>query len=204
MTESANKIFAQIFNPLHDSLKLKSKAYIDLTGRFPYKSSRGNSYIFFMVPPHQHRRNVDEKAIRTFKNHLLSGLATCDKDFPILEWDRLLPQCEMTLNLLRSSRINPRLSSWAPLNGNHHFNKSPLAPPGTKILVHKKPQDSGSLQFHGTEGWYIGPALHHYRCLTCYLPITRTEIISNIVRLIPRHIQIPEINIKDYLGRGIQ
>ena len=57
-----------------------------------------------LVPPHQHRRNAAEKAIRTLKNHLLSGLATCDNQFPIHEWDRLLPQqCELTLNLLRNS-----------------------------------------------------------------------------------------------------
>ena len=199
--ESANNIFEKIFNPLCDPTILKRKAYIDLTGRFPHKSSRGNLYFFLMydydtnailveplktrqakeitsvynkcheklrnnlttpklyildnecsnnlklsiinqnakyelVRPHQHRQNAAVKGIRTFKNHLLSGLATCNKDFPILEWDRLIPQCEMTLNLLRNSRINPRLSSWAILYGNNDFNKSPLAPPGTKILVH--------------------------------------------------------------------
>ena len=46
ITESANNIFAKIFNPLHETLNLKSKAYIDLMGRLPHKSSRGNSYIF--------------------------------------------------------------------------------------------------------------------------------------------------------------
>ena len=29
-----------------------------------------------LVPPHQHRRNAAEKAIRTAKNHLLAELAT--------------------------------------------------------------------------------------------------------------------------------
>ena len=88
-----------------------------------------NNAKYELVPPHQHRRNAAEKAIRTFKNHFLSGLATCDGEFPIQEWDRLLPQCEMTLNLLRNSRYNSKLSSWAVLNGNHDFNKVPLAPP---------------------------------------------------------------------------
>ena len=45
---------------------------------------------FELVPPHQHRRNAAERAIRTAKNHLLAGIATCDPDFPITEWDRLL------------------------------------------------------------------------------------------------------------------
>ena len=43
------------------------------------------------VPPHQHRRSAAEKAIKTVKSHLLSVLATCHKEFPITEWDRILP-----------------------------------------------------------------------------------------------------------------
>ena len=68
---------------------------------------------FQLVPPHQHRRNAAERAIMTFKNHLLAGLATCDPSFTIREWDRILDQCELTLNLLRNSRVNPNLSAWA-------------------------------------------------------------------------------------------
>ena len=63
-----------------------------------------------LVPPDQHRRNAAERAIRTGKNHLLAGFATCDPEFPITEWDRLLQQGELTLNLLRNSRINTKLS----------------------------------------------------------------------------------------------
>ena len=69
-----------------------------------------------LVSPHQHRRNADEKAIKTVKSHLLSGLATCHKQFPIIEWDRILPQAEITLNLLRNCCIHPHLSAWAYLN----------------------------------------------------------------------------------------
>ena len=42
-----------------------------------------NGTKYELVPPHQHRRNAAERAIRTYKNHLLAGLATCDPDFPI-------------------------------------------------------------------------------------------------------------------------
>ena len=46
-----------------------------------------NDIQYELVPPHQHRRNAAERAIHTFKNHFLSGLATCDPDFPIRQWD---------------------------------------------------------------------------------------------------------------------
>ena len=102
-----------------------------------------------LVPPHQHRRNVAERAIHMYKNHLLAGLATCEKYFPISEWDRLLPQCDSTLNLLRSSRINPKLSAWSYIHGNHDFNKDPLAPPGAKMVFHAKLEKKASSAFRG-------------------------------------------------------
>ena len=58
-----------------------------------------------LTPPNMHRINAAERAICTFKNHFLSGLATIDPQFPIKEWDRLLPQAELTLNVLGYSLI---------------------------------------------------------------------------------------------------
>ena len=75
-----------------------------------------------LTPPHIHRINAPERAILTYKNHLLAGLASIDPTFLIHQWDRLLPQAEITLNLLRPSRLNPNLSAYAILNGNYNFN----------------------------------------------------------------------------------
>ena len=102
-----------------------------------------------LVPPHVHRRNAAERAIGTFKNHFLACLTTCNPDFPVTEWDRLLFQAELTLNLLRSLRVNPKLSAYAYLNGNFDFNKTPLAPPGTKVVIHLKPDQRASWSYHG-------------------------------------------------------
>ena len=126
-----------------------------------------NNQSFELVPPNMHRRNVAEKAIRTMKNHILSGLATCDKNFPITEWDRLLAQGEITLNLLRNSRVNPKLSSWAYIQQPCNFNKMPMAPQGTKIIAHSKPNKRASWAYHSQSGWYIGPAPEHYLCVKC-------------------------------------
>ena len=71
-----------------------------------------------MVPPHIHRANLAERAIQTFKNHFKAGLATLDPDFPLAEWDRLISQENITLNLLRSSS----LSAYAYLFGKFDFN----------------------------------------------------------------------------------
>ena len=90
-----------------------------------------------LVPPNQHRINPAERGIRTFKNRFISGVCSTDENFPLQCWCRLLAQAELTINLLRPSRLNPRLSVYAQLNGSFNFNTTPLVPPGTKVLVHE-------------------------------------------------------------------
>ena len=121
------------------------------------------------------------RAIQTFKNHFIAGLASVSKNFPIHIWCRLLPHCLLTLNLLRTSRINPKLSAYAQLHGAFDFNRTPLAPPGTKIIIHDKPAIRGSWATRGYEGWYIGPALNHYRCHTIYANNTAHEQVADTV-----------------------
>ena len=50
---------------------------------------------FQLVPPHIHRRNAAERAIRTFKAHFISILAGVSGSFPQYLWDLLLPQIDM-------------------------------------------------------------------------------------------------------------
>jgi hypothetical protein len=110
---------------------------------------------FQLVPPHVHRQNAAERAIQTFKNHFVAMLFSTDKQFPIHLWDRLIPQAVITLNLLRQSRLNPKLSAHAQLHGLFDYNKTPLAPPGTKVIIHEKPDRRGSWSLHGLKGCYV-------------------------------------------------
>lgn len=43
----------------------------------------------------------------------------------------------MTLNMLQPSQINSKLSAYNQVWGNFDYNKTPLAPPGCKVVVHK-------------------------------------------------------------------
>jgi hypothetical protein len=116
---------------------------------------------FQLVPPYIHRRNSAERAIRSFKDPLIAGLCSTDKSFPMHLWDRLLPQAVITLNMLRTSRINPNLSSATHIYGQYDFNRAPMAPPGTRIIAHETPCRRRTWAPHGQYGWYIGPALEH-------------------------------------------
>ena len=82
--------------------------------------------------PHVHRLNPAERAIQTFKNHFISNLHGCDKDFPAYAWSEIIQQCEMTINMLRRSRINPKLSAYTQTFGMFDYNRTPLAPLGIK------------------------------------------------------------------------
>jgi hypothetical protein len=130
-----------------------------------------------LVPPHCHRTNAAERAIRTFNEHFKSGLDTVDPAFPIHLWDRLLPQAEITLNLLRSSRLHPQLSAAAHYHGLIDYNRTAFGSPGCKIIAHEKTSQRRTWAAHGQPGWSLGAAMHHYGCQNVYITSTASERI---------------------------
>jgi hypothetical protein len=128
--------------------RLDNEAYLALRN---YLIQQGITYQF--TPPHIHQRNNAEREIHTFKNHFIAGFCSVDPTFTLKLWDKLLPQATMTLNLLRKSRINQRMSAYAQLNGHFDFNRTPLPPPGTRIIVDEKPDQRASWDPHGFDGY---------------------------------------------------
>jgi hypothetical protein len=112
-----------------------------------------NNIAYQLVPPHCHRCNAVERAIRTFKEQFVAGLSSGDPSFPMHMWDRLLPQAEITLNLLRTSRLHPQLSAAAHYHGLVDYNKTAFAPPGCKIIAHEKQGKRGTCAPHGQHGY---------------------------------------------------
>ena len=159
---------------------------------------------FQLVPPGMHRRNAAERAIRTFKNHFIAGLCSVDQNFPLHLWDKLLPQAELTLNLLRGSRINPKLSAHAQLHGTFDFNRTPLAPPGIRVLVHVKPSERTTWSPHAADGWYVGPAVDSYRCYTVWMWDSRATRICDTLTWFPTKVTMPLANSNDLILAGIQ
>ena len=155
-----------------------------------------------LVPPHTHRRNLAERAIQTYKNHFKAGLASVDPNFPLSEWDRLIGQCNITLNLLRSARVHPKISAYTYICGEFDFKSTPLAPPGTKVVAHIKPSNRATYELNGEMGWYIGPSMNHYRCVQCYFPRTRTVRDCDTVTFLPTVIPFPEVSLVDHLKQA--
>ena len=97
-----------------------------------------------LVSPGDHRLNPCERAIQDFKNHFISMLYGADDDFPKNRWDLLLDQAEITLNMRRTSNVNPKVSAYTLINGIYNFNKNPLSPAGFKTIVHDRSDERAS------------------------------------------------------------
>ena len=78
------------------------------------------------------------RAIQTYKTHFIASLCSADPAFSAKEWDRFMPQIELTLNLLRNCRYNPKISARTALHSAFDFNKSPLATLETHLVIHEK------------------------------------------------------------------
>jgi hypothetical protein len=242
----------------------QGQLYTDLTGKFPVRSSKGNSYVmvcyiydcnyvkfitmesrsasewvkeydsdhqeltvkgfkpklqtldneasaalenfstvnyvtYQLVPPHCHRRNAAERAIRTFKEHFVVGLSSVDPSFPLHLWDILLPQAEITLNLLQTSRLHPQLSAAAHFHGLVDYNNTAFAPLGSKIIEHEKPEKRRTWAPHGQHGYSLGPAMHHYQCQNVYISTTASERIVDTLEFFPHNYQMPQLSSTDRL-----
>ena len=83
---------------------------------------------FKLVPPDVHRHNAAKHAIRIFKAHFSTILVGINHSFPNFLWDKLLPQTEITLNLLRQSTLAPSISAWEHSHGPYNFDVTPMGP----------------------------------------------------------------------------
>ena len=147
-----------------------------------------------LTPAHVHRRNAAERAIRTWKNHFMSGLASLNPRFPMRYWSYLLPQSEMTLNLLRPSRLNPKLSAYAQLHGQYDYNRNPMAPPGCELIALVPPAQRPAWGYHGQKAWYTRPAMHHYRCVHAINATTGREFTVETMQFLPHNFKAPALS----------
>jgi hypothetical protein len=143
-----------------------------------------------LVPPHNHQVYAAEWTIATFKEHFIAARATVDMHCPLQLWDEFLPQVKFTLNMLPFSQRTPNKLANQEIYGSFDFNKTPLAPLGTKALIYNGPASCASWAPHATDGYYEGLASNHYLCLQFYIPATKCFHFSNTWCLYPAHSQI--------------
>ncbi len=86
------------------------------------------------------------------------ALATIDCKRLLQLWDQFLLQVQDTLNMLRRCQRDRTISTYEALYGVFDFNKTPLAPIGTKALIYEGPDTRALWVPHGIDGYYVDPA----------------------------------------------
>ncbi|KAL7484644.1 hypothetical protein ACHAW6_010283 [Cyclotella cf. meneghiniana] len=160
-------------------------------------------FMFELVPPGCHQCNATEVAIRNFKAHFLSVLAGTVDNFPPSLWHKLLPQTEITLDLLRQSNASPIVSAYVHLNSPFNYNKMPLAPMGCEVQVHKKADKRGSWAYHSVDGWYLNTSPEHYRTHNCYMKSTHCKRLTDTIQFQHKDITNPSLTPADKLMNAI-
>ena len=79
------------------------------------------------------------------------------------------------------------------MEGELHFDATPIAPPGSEMLMHQKPARRSSFGLNAKKAWYLGPCFKHYRTFRGILPSTGGERLSDTVKFQHHVIGIPEL-----------
>jgi hypothetical protein len=112
------KAYLILWNQLTETGSVKPKMHIlnnKVTAQL--KAAIKKNCAIQLVPLDNHRRNLAERAIQTFKNHFKAIIQGMDDSFPMNMWDKLLPQTILTLNLMRQSNTVPTISVYQYVRG---------------------------------------------------------------------------------------
>lgn len=199
------KAYTTLWNRLTASKIVAPKLHVlDNEASTAFKAAIKTNCDLQLVPPDTHRRNLAERAIQTFKSHLIAILAGVNEFFSMQLWDRLIPQAVLTLNLLRRANANPNISAYEYIHGEFDYNKMPLAPMGCAVQIYESPNNRRTWAPHSTDGWYLRTSAEHYRCHVVFVKKTRSERISDTVHFDHKHITQPTLTPTDIIVKTLQ
>ena len=158
---------------------------------------RENKMEYELVPKGQHRRNIAEKAIKTWKSHAIGVFSGMDSKCPLFLWDLMLEQLDMQINMLRQSNVTPKISAYAHLRGQHDFNRHPLAPLGIEVHSYVPPDKRKTWSVKSKKGFYIGTSTEHYRYFHAYIPETGGIQGSETMYFKHKYITMPSLTSAD-------
>ena len=102
-----------------------------------------------------HRTNPAERSLQTYKSCIKSTIASLRPTFPIALWCKLLPQINLSINIVRKCRQNPLLSVWAAMEGKYHFDLTPILPAGSEMLMHEKSIRRWTFGYNAKKAWCL-------------------------------------------------
>ena len=100
---------------------------------------------------------------------------------------------ENQLNILRKSRINPKISAFEQMYGPHDYDTHLFAILGCAVELHVTPKSRRTWEAHTKTGYYLGAAWDHYRCHRVWVKDTRSERIGQTVFFKHKYITQPAV-----------
>ena len=181
---------AQGFHPNNQILENQiSKAY--------EKSIEKHGMNMERVLKEAHWCNSAKKAIQTTQNHLKAILAGCDNSFLMHVWDRLLPQAELTCNLLHPVNINQSVSAYQYVYGNHDYNNHPHHPHCCKVQAFIDTKIWQSWEEKSKDGYYVGTSMKHHQTYDVWIKATRSVDNTNTAYFKHAYITKPKVTKTD-------
>jgi hypothetical protein len=80
----------------------------------------------------------------------------------------------------------------------------PLGPVSCPVLIHAKLVTRRSWDFRAKSGFYIGPALESYRCFKLVNADTKSQVISDTVKIFYSYLSVPASSTEDQIVHGLQ
>lgn len=145
------------------------------------------------VPPANHRANPSERAIRHAKNGIIAMCHTADPQFPAnVLFEEVVGQAEIVLNQLRPWHDDPTINAWTGMhNAPYDHSAHPMSIFGMRVVAYENSQQRPSWGAHGKDGFYLGPALQHYRCWRIHITETNSTRISDTIAWLPEPYRMP-------------
>ena len=106
--------------------------------------------------------------------------------------------------MLRQSRINPKLSAHDQVFGTFNYQRTPLALLGTKVIIHKRPDQRKLWDTHGLPGFLVNRAKDHFQSYQVSVTKTGATRISDAIKLLPTKYTMPKTSFNDPINAAFK
>ena len=129
--------------------------------------------LYQLVPLDNHRRNITERAIQTWKNHFVGVISGTATTFPLRLWCHAITQAKRQLML--------KYPPTPPVYGQHDYNAEPFVPMRMDSQVQDKPNQRKTFAAHCRKGYVLGTYFEHYWAWQIWMINTRATRVSATV-----------------------
>ena len=106
--------------------------------------------------------------------------------------------------MLQQSRINPKLSAHEQIFGTFNYQRTPLAPLGTKVIIHKRPDQRKMWDKNGLPGFLVNQAKDYFRSYQVSVTKIGAIQISDAIQIQSTKYTMPKTLSNDQLDAAFE